>query len=77
MPFIHKEYPSITGTYNISNFPSAANVFHILTLTAIIDGYTGYSGNVQYTIYPTIAVVNSGDICRILEGYGISSILQD
>jgi hypothetical protein len=39
-----------------------------VTITAVIAGYMGDAE----TVHPTIAVATSGDICRILQGYGTS-----
>jgi hypothetical protein len=61
-----------TGSYSIANYPSASNIFHIITITTAIEGYSSFNSNVQNYIYPTIAVANSGDICRILNGFGTS-----
>lgn len=54
------------GPNTSPDYPSAADVFHIVSLDLLVTGYT--SGST--TVYPTVVVAASGDICRILQGHG-------
>lgn len=64
---------TVVGPYSAPNYPSAADVYHFVTITAAIILDSGYGSNDQSIIYPTVAVVTSGDICRVLQGFGTST----